>query len=584
MSQKKIKLLKKIDKVKEFREENFKELKGVREILIENWRFLLLLLAFTFMLFTNALNGDFVSDDYASITDNSNVTSFSVMGKGLLPSISNWAIASLFGTEKSLPYHLFNILLYLIILVEVFIVIYLIYDKSVAILSSILFSVLPIHVEAISWISGKPYPISAFFILLTFILILYYLHSGNKRFFYWTILMLPVVFIADRIRSPALVLITFLYLLAFRDRIKVKINWSKIVGVSLALFALIVVVVWPMIIDRITSVNSGYNGYGGNFYNPFFQYPTAIAKYLQLLLVPIDLTLYQTMFNIPVWLNWAIILTYITAVVYFFFKDKKIFFALAFIFAATAPSMAPVKVSWLVAERYMFLGSIGFCLFLVLFFQRFQKRFEVLLLILFTLLTITYAYRTYLRNIDWQTNHKLWVNTCQVSPNSHNAWNNIGDDYDKLAQLEETDEGKWRQYENAVKGFTQSVTVKPNYADAYHNRANIFYKMGRYDLARDSYKTALSYGPSLYQSYYSLVQIDLLLKDYQSALDNLSKLDKVKPNDPQVYYAAAVVYAYMGDFNQASQILEQLVAANPGWKEAGDLLSQIKNGTWMERK
>jgi tetratricopeptide (TPR) repeat protein len=198
------------------------------------------------------------------------------------------------------------------------------------------------------------------------------------------------------------------------------------------------------------------------------------------------------------------------------------------------------------------------------------------LLILFALMLGFYTVRIFLRNIDWQTNHNLWVNTCQVSPNSHNAWNNIGDDYDKLAKLETTDDGKLEQYLNSIKGFTQSVTVKTNYADAYHNRANIFYKIGRYDLAKDSYETALSYGPNLYQSYYSLLQIDLTEKNFNSAINHLNKLNTVRPNDPQVYYAAAVVYANMGQPDQAVSILEQLIKVNPTWTQAADLLNQLK--------
>jgi tetratricopeptide (TPR) repeat protein len=236
----------------------------------------------------------------------------------------------------------------------------------------------------------------------------------------------------------------------------------------------------------------------------------------------------------------------------------------------------PVKISWLVAERYVFLGSLGFCLFLVLFFSKFSKKWKIPLSIVFVLLVGAYSVRVFLRNINWQTNHNLWVNTCQVSPNSHNAWNNIGDDYDKLAQLEVTDEGKINQYLNAIKGFTQSVVVKSNYADAYHNRANIFYKIGRYDLARDSYETALSYGPQLYQSYYSLLQIDLTEKNFDSAINHLNKLNEVRPNDPQVYYTAAVVYANMGQVDQAVSILEQLVNVNPAWEQASSLLTELK--------
>jgi tetratricopeptide (TPR) repeat protein len=169
----------------------------------------------------------------------------------------------------------------------------------------------------------------------------------------------------------------------------------------------------------------------------------------------------------------------------------------------------------------------------------------------------------------------LWVSTCQYSPNSHNAWNNIGDDYDKLAQLEITPEGQYNQYLNSIKGFTRSTIVKPNYADAFHNRANIFYKIGKYDLARDSYETALYYGPSLYQSYFSLLQIDLIEKRYDLAMDHLSKLHKAKPNDIQVYYVAAVVYANAGMVDEAKTLLSQMLQSYPEFQQAKALLDQL---------
>ena len=577
MSQKKLKKLRRLE-VQELglANQTIEPTKGIRQIIRENWIFLVVLCVGIFILYFNSLHGAFVSDDYASIPDNAGIMSFSNQTKGLIGGLINWLIAVTFGIKNPIPYHVFCLILYLLVCVFAFIFLHIVFDKKTAILSIILFAVLPIHVEAVSWISGKPYLLTSVTILPELIFFVLYLKTGFKKYFWWFLALLPVTFLAERVRFVSLLLLIPLFILAFGKNLKKKIPWGKIFLFSFLVVIIVGIFLWPAVSSRITDVNSGYNGNGGNFYNPTFQYPTSIAKYLQLVLVPTDLTLYHTMYILPAWLNWAITLIYLVAVGYFFIKDKKIFFTLAFIFLATAPSMAPVKVSWLIAERYMFLGSLGFCAFLVLFFQRFEKKWKVPFLILFAILVSCYSVRVFLRNIDWQTNHNLWVNTCQVSPNSHNAWNNIGDDYDKLAQLETTESGKNNQYLNAIKGFTQSVTVKPNYADAYHNRANIFYKIGRYDLARDSYETALSYGPNLYQSYYSLLQIDLIEKNYEAAITHLNKLNTAKPNDPQVYYAAAVVYANMGQKDQAISILEQLVKVYPEWTQVTSFLSELK--------
>lgn len=323
---------------------------------------------------------------------------------------------------------------------------------------------------------------------------------------------------------------------------------------------------WPKIMDRLTSVNSGYNKTDGIFYDPFFQYPTTVTKYLQLMFAPTDLTLYHTMYVIPEWINWLVLVLYLGLVAYTFVKHKTMFFALVFIFLATAPSMAPLKVSWLVAERYAFLGSFGFSLFMGLVFDFLRKKYRQLSYTVLALLCLVYGIRILMRNNDWSTNHKLWVNTVQVSPNSHNAWNNIGDDYDKL-----------EDYENAIKGFTQSTVVKNNYADAYHNRANIFYKIGRLDLARESYEIAMYYSQGLYQTIVSLTQIDLIEQKYDLAMEHGKMLIQKDPNNPQSYYVMGVVYAEMGDKEEAGKLFRNALGLSPNFKPALEGLEKLRN-------
>jgi tetratricopeptide (TPR) repeat protein len=552
-------------KLKKIRKENnqvlekviFKKKPGIREIIKNNWKFLAILLMATVGIYFNSLKGDFVSDDYASITQNSEIKNFGPSFKsiGAMTAITNTILANVFGTASPIPYHVFNLVLYLLVLLVAFVFIFLLTDsKLISKITLIVFTVLPIHVESISWISGRPYLFVAFFVLLMLDLLILFIDSKEKKYLWLILMLLPILFKTDRIRGFAFVILSILYLLTFKEKLEYKIKFGNIF-LGIFIFTIFLgVISWPVISDRILNVNSGVNASDSVFYNPFFQYPTAIPKYLQLILFPTDLTLYHTMYVVSDWLNWIVLLVYLTTLVWFYFKDKRYFFALAFVFAASAPSMAPVKVSWLVAERYVFLGSLGIALLFGLIAERYWTKWKYLVIGIMSVLVLVYAVRVYIRNIDWQTNHNLWVSSCQVSPNSHNAWNNIGDDYDKLAQLETTDGGKMTQYENAVKGFGMSFTIKPNYADAYHNQANIFYKIGRYDLARSSYERAIAYNPGLYQTYLTLIQLDVIEKNKTELLRHVDQLNKVKPGDLQSAYITTLAYINIGMMDEAKNL------------------------------
>jgi len=573
MSQKRLKKIRREEKDKVKNE--FEKVIGFRQIIKRNWKFLFFLLLGVFGLYVNSLQGNFVSDDYATIPQNPQIMSFKHGLSGWMGGLINWGLAVTFGVKSPVHYHIFSLLTYLMILVVLFVFVYLIFGEKIAKISTILFAVLPIHVEAVSWIAGRPYLINALFILLSMVSLIYFINTSQKKYLYSLLIFIPLSFFAEKTRFAALPLLVVLYWFSFNNPYKKKIDLGKILIIFGCLFLAVIIFIWPSLLNRIDVVNSGINASESIFYNPFFQYPTAIAKYLQLIWFPADLTLYHTMYIIPNWINWLILLTFLSLIGISFFKDRKIFFALSFIFLAAAPSMLPVKISWLVAERYVFLGSLGWSIFLALIFEKVAKKVKLLSLIVLVLLVLIYSTRVFLRNIDWQTNHNLWVNSCQVSPNSHNAWNNIGDDYDKLAQLEKTEKGIMRQYLNAIKGFTQSTVVKPNYADAFHNRANIFYKIGRLDLARDSYKIALSFNPMMYQTYLSLIQIDLVEKKYDLASEDLKALKKINPTDVQVWYVEAFIDIKKGDIAKAKEILQAIVTKFPDYLDAVNLLKNI---------
>ncbi|MFA4826817.1 MAG: tetratricopeptide repeat protein [Candidatus Shapirobacteria bacterium] len=568
MSQKKNKRLR--NQVIEVTSQLSKVTFGVRDILKGNWKFLVLVCLGIIAVYLNSLKGDFVSDDYASITQNPNIYDTMHYLKSMsLPGMVTHIIAKLFGIGSSLPYHAASLVLYLAICVLAFIFMVTVAGKQIARISAVLFAFHPIHVEAVSWISGRPYLLTTFLVLICLIsMILYMGGRKRKKYLYVVFISMVLNFINDPFRGFALYLLVMLIFFSFGDKFFPGIKLGRFFLYFMVVLIVTFAIVWPLAKTRISVVNGGYNASESVFYQPWFQYPTAITKYLQLLFIPVDLTLYHTLFILPLWLNWAVIILYLGSLVYFWFKNKLVFFALAFVFVASSPSMLPVKVSWLVAERYVFFGSVGFCLLLGIVINNIFVKNKWVGISILGLVAGIYFFRTYFRNVDWQTNHKLWVSTCQVSPNSHNAWNNIGDDYDKLGQ-----------YDNAIKGFTQSTVVKPNYADAYHNRANIFFKTGRLDLARDSYNTALGYSSGLFQTYMSLIQIDLMEKRADLAIQDSQKLLNLQPNNPQAWYVTGVVFANVGDRENAKMAFKNALTIMPGFTQAQQALIQLLGGS-----
>lgn len=571
MSQKKKKLQRKLEKIGTsplpglVHDIDNREKFSIKKILNDNWKFLMILSLVIIGLFINGMAGDFVSDDYATIATNPQVTDLSSYKGNVTPvTMSNYLLASLFGTNK-IVFHLYSLFLYIVFCWVALVFLNFVLDKNLSRLTMIIFAFLPIHVEAVTWISGKPYLVIGLTVLLSFIFLVKYLEESKLRYLWIALTCFGLGLLADIPRPFSILFILPLYLWFVRNKYytnQVKRILPYVLGVGMLAFLIIL----PTALDRINLVNNTNNNTGSVFYNPFEQYPTGITKYLQLIIFPVDLTLYHTMYVAPIWLNWIVFLSFWGIIIYFINRDKRISFALLFFLVTLLPSMAPVKVSWLVAERYAFLPSLGFSVFMAVLIDRLWRINKYVASGILGIILILFSIRIVMRNDDWTTNHKLWVNTVWVSPNSHNAWNNIGDDYDKLGQMDD-----------AIKGFTQSTVVKPDYADAFHNRANIFFKIERLDLARNSYETALSLNPNLIQTYMSLIQIDFMEGKFDDAVTKSEFLLRSDQNNPQYLYISGVAYLQKGDLVEAKVRLEKALRIAPDFTAAREALLQVNS-------
>ncbi|MBU1126912.1 tetratricopeptide repeat protein [Patescibacteria group bacterium] len=433
-------------------------------------------------------------------------------------------------------------------------------------MASAIFAVHPIHTEAISWISGRAYPLGALFLLLSS---LFYLKESRReesklKFHFASLFFYFLGNLAEG-KAVFFVLIISLYELAFGD---LKKNWRKVLG-FIVLTILIFGWRFGPLQTRIVGENPEYAG-GVEIISPLLQVPTAISSYLELFVWPMPLTLYHEnieMANLQYGLRVAVFLLFLGALFYSYKKEKLLFFALGFFIFPLTPTLLPIKIAWIVAERYVYLSSIGLCLAFSWGLIKLFGKNEKLLLAVFLFIILGFSARTIVRNMDWRTRESLWRSTVKVQPRSSKAWNNMGDIYT----------GR-QEYESALVAFQNAIDIRPLYVDAYHNKGVTYMKMGRYDEAIAKFEEAMAIH-ILPETLNTLGVAYFEKGEYQKAQDLFLKMLEMNPNDANAYNSLGILALTLKDYQKAQEYWQKALEIDPYAKGPKDnlLLLETQN-------
>ena len=174
-------------------------------------------------MYFNSLWGAFVSDDYATIPQNPQVTSIkAAWSSSFFINLFKTLIAVVFGNQNPIPYHVACLLVYLLVCVLAFVFLSLFYEALVVKVTMIIFAVLPVHVEAVSWISGIPYLLTSALVLGGLVNLVLFLKKRNKKYLLTLLGLALVSLFTDRIRGFSLVLLSGLVLVSFPEKFKFK--------------------------------------------------------------------------------------------------------------------------------------------------------------------------------------------------------------------------------------------------------------------------------------------------------------------------------------------------------------------------
>jgi hypothetical protein len=534
-----------------------------------------LLFLSSFLPYVNTLKHNFVWDDNSLITTNQWIKSLSNIDKFF----TDYSTASDDRTNKiyrpittlsyaldyqlwglnPYGYHLNNVVLHFFVSISLFLFIKNVFGNNfIAVLTSLLFGVHPVHTEAISWVKGR----ADILMTLFFVLSLLFYHISNtkkKKFYYFLSLILFIISIFSKETSVVLPLI----ILVFDFVVYNKINIKKYVPY-------LIIAICFVLIRRIVMGSFAQCGWwGGSPYYTFLTMLFVLPIYFRLLFFPFNLCadyifdIKKTFFSTEILFS-ALFVLFLVLITIFSLKTKNyiIFFCLTFIIISLLPVLNIIPIEVLLAERFLYLPSIGFCLFMGYYLEKLFITEQTFAYTVFAIISVLFFITTYLRNFDWKDNFSLWNKTFLQNTKNFRAANNLAFEYEKIGD-----------YEKALNLYSYALTlpayISPKsapqqlYARVHNNIGNIYFNTKNYTKAIEEYSIAIKMDPEYSQAYFNLGLLYKTIGDLNKAIYYYQKAIELSPKTAEYYNNLGIVYMLKDNYDEAIKMYTKALEINP---------------------
>lgn len=494
--------------------------------------------------------------------------------------------------------HIFNILWYTLLGLLIYhccILLFNDYIKNEAVglfafLTVMIFITHPIHTEVVANIKGRDEILSLFFSVASFICILKYGEKPAIKYLFGAALL----FFAGLLSKENT--ITFLAVIPAGLVLFKKLNLSKAFTTILPL--IIVTVLFILIRYSVLGegpaqtgmrdlMNDPFIKWNGNAYIPFDwseKYATisyTMGKYLQLLLFPHPLThdYYPRQIPIMEWANWHVILSilsYLALIFWAIFRMKKhklfSFAVLYFIATISIVSNLVFPVGTNMAERFLFMPSLGFAILIGHGIFRIFSRYSIKIssVILASLIFI-YGWKTIERNQVWKNDYTLFTTDVLTSVNSAKVLNAAGGALStSLATLEDEAE-KALRIETAIGYLERAIEIHPRYRNAYLLLGNCYYYAQDYPKAIEYYNETLRISPGYADAIKNRRNayrdagryFGEKVGDLNQALFFLKKAYDEMPGDIETIRLLGVCHGLMQNHEEAIALFKKWTALSP---------------------
>jgi protein O-mannosyl-transferase len=502
---------------------------------------------------------------------------------------------------------------------------------QVAALATLVFTLHPIHTEAVANIKGRDEIIAAMGALGGLWLMLRSYHESNPL--PGRIAAALVFFIGLLAKENIITMLAVAPLTLWWHQKNTPVKWLNGLWpiVVASIFFIIVrgaVTGWSVGEAPKELMNNPFLKVENNIYVPFTaseKYSTIVytmGKYLQLLVFPYPLThdYYPRHIDIQSWGKPMVLLSLLVwlGLLYAVIKGWKsrswwaygiLFFTCTM--SITSNIVFPVGTN--MSERFAFLPSVGFALILGYAISlALSSRFKQIAMIGTIAVLVGYGTWTLLRSRVWKDNTTLFTTDIKTSKRSAKLLNAVGGDLVTRAEDEKDEATKKEMLTNAQSYLKEALEIHPNYKLSYLLLGNSYFHSGNLDQAilyfrhilkmdpgylegkrnlgvalRDKGKLegeknhnltgaitllleAVQYLPEDFETYHLLGVAHGQKGETQKAIEYFRKEIELSPKNPTAYYNLGVALRQTGDEAGAAAAFETAKTLDPN-------LPQLKN-------
>lgn len=235
-------------------------------------------------------------------------------------------------------------------------------------------------------------------------------------------------------------------------------------------------------------------------------------------------------------------------------------------------------VGFVVAERVLYIPSMGFCLLIGLGAQLVYRTLQTqakrrTLIVVVGLLVVIFCIRTVRRNRDWVTEENLYRSGIPVNPPK--AFGNLAN---ILSAQGKKEEAEW--------AYKKALSYRSNMADVHYNLGILLQEQKRHEEALQSYRLAIQFRPRMAMAHLNLGLVLGILGRKEEAAEvyrHCSQLDGTGLKDPKTHESTKIsalfnlgrLFADDGKYEEAIEVYKEAVRKMPGHYQPQSLYNML---------